>query len=51
MYEERTGKSWNICLAPKQPKSGVYLKGGYRYFVAKTGRFKTGVYVADTYER
>jgi len=35
-YEERTGKSWNICLAPKQPKSGVYLKGGYRYFVAKT---------------
>jgi len=37
MYEERTGKSWNICLAPKQPKSGVYLKGGYIPGVSKLG--------------
>lgn len=27
---------WNICLAPKQQRNGEFLKGGYKYFVAKT---------------
>ncbi|EQF49489.1 putative conjugative transposon protein [Clostridioides difficile CD178] len=26
---------WNICLAPKQQRSGEFLKGGYRYFAGR----------------
>ena len=34
--KERSGKLWNICLARKLQRSGVFQNAGYRSYARKT---------------